>query len=93
MSQIIEVEYQSFLRDLRVATDTKKKIEKGDKEAWMAFVKRHEVPEAGMTVHAMGKAMSGKIKSVIIDGVGRADGYYIYSTDDQFCLKYTVGQE
>lgn len=91
--QIIEIDYQDFLKALRHATDAKKKIEKNEKEAWVAFVKKHEVPEAGMTVHAMSKAMSGKIKSVVIDGVGAANGYYIYSTVDQFCLKYTVGPE
>lgn len=91
--RIIEVEYQDFLRALRHATDAKRKIEKTDKEAWMAFVKKHAVPEAGMRVHAMAGAMSGKIRGVIIDGEGAADGYYLYSPDDQFCLKYELGGE
>jgi hypothetical protein len=37
--------------------------------------------------------MSGKTKVVIITGEGKADGYYIYSPDDLFCLKYDLGLE
>jgi len=51
------------------------------------------VPEAGMGVKAKAGAMSGNTKAVIIDGVGATDGYYIYSSDDLFCLKYDLGQE
>ena len=29
----------------------------------------------------------------IIDGAGKADGYYIYSSDDLFCIKYDLGLE
>ena len=35
---------------------------------------------------------SSKLRSMIIDGAGEADGYYMYSPDDQFCLKYEVGE-
>jgi hypothetical protein len=89
---MIEIHYPEFLKILRVATDTNKKIDKTDKEAWAAFVKKHKVPEAGFAVHAKAGAMSGKLRSVIIDGAGEADGYYMYSPDDQFCLKYEVGE-
>jgi len=44
-------------------------------------------------VKARSGAMSGKTKVVIIDGDGKADGCYIYSADDQFCLKYDLGRE
>ena len=95
MSQprIVELDYQQFLRTLRDAVNSKQTIEKTEKEAWARFVKKHDVPEAGMGVYAKAGAMSGKTKAVIIDGAGASDGYYIYSADDLFCLKYEVGGE
>ena len=89
---IIEVEYHDFLKILQLATDSKNKIEKADKERWAGFVRTHKVPEAGMAVKAKAGAMSGNTKVVIIDGAGETDGYYIYSSDDLFCLKYDLGQ-
>jgi len=90
---IIEVEYHDFLKILQHATDTKKKIDKADKARWVSFVRKHKVPEAGMAVKANAGAMSGNTKSVIINGAGGSDGYYIYSSDDLFCLKYDLGLE
>lgn len=88
---IIEVEYHAFLALLRRATDSQKKIEPSEKERWAQFVRQHNVPEAGMGVKAAARSMSGKTKAVIISGAGKADGYYIYSRDDLFCLKYDLG--
>lgn len=88
---IFEVDYHTFLGLLRRATDTDRKIEPSEKERWAAFVRQHNVPEAGMAVKAAAGAMSGKTKAVIITGAGKADGYYIYSKDDLFCLKYDLG--
>lgn len=91
--RIIEVRYQEFLAILQRATDSKKKIDIADKERWDKFVRKHNVPEAGMAVKASAGAMSGKTKAVIVDGDGKGDGYYIYSADDLFCLKYDLGLE
>lgn len=88
---IVEVNYQTFVVILRRATDSKKKIDVADKERWDRFVREHSVPEAGMAVTAAAGAMSGKTKAVIIAGEGKADGYYIYSPADLFCLKYDLG--
>ena len=90
---IVEVDYHAFLVVLRRATDSNKKIEPSDKERWAQFVRQHNVPEAGMAVKAASGAMSGKTKAVIITGAGKSDGYYIYSKDDVFCLKYDLGLE
>jgi len=89
--RIIEIDYQAFRGILRQATDTNKKIDVADKEQWNAFVRKHDIPEAGMAVKARAGAMSGKTKLVIIDGTGKDDGYYIYSPDDLFCLKFDLG--
>jgi hypothetical protein len=88
---IIEIKYQEFLGILQRATDSKKKIDIADKERWNKFVREHNIPEAGMAVKAKAGAMSGKTKAVIVDGVGKDDGYYIYSPQDLFCLKYDLG--
>jgi len=92
-ARIVEVDYSKFLRILGEAKNSKQTIEKTDKEAWKTFVKKHDVPEGGMGSHAKAGAMSGKTEAVIIEGAGASDGYYIYSSDDQFCLKYELGDE
>jgi len=37
--------------------------------------------------------MSGKADLVIIDGAGKSDGDYVYSSDEEFCLKFESGVE
>jgi hypothetical protein len=91
--RILEIKYHDFLEILQHATNAKKKIDIADKERWRKFVREHNVPEAGMGVKAKAGAMSGKTKAVIIDGDGKADGYYIYSSEDLFCIKYDLGLE
>lgn len=95
MSQprIIEIPYHDFQKILLHATNARKKIEKFDKTAWVDFVQKHKIPEAGMNVKGKRGAMTGNIKAVIIDGDGAADGYYVYSADDLFCIKYELGLE
>ena len=88
---IIEISYQEFLSIYRRATDAGKKIDTSDKERWSRFVREHKIPEAGMAVKAKAGVMSGKTRVVIIDGAGKADGYYIYSPEALFCLKYDLG--
>ena len=91
--RIIEVPYHEFEKNLQRATDTNKTIEKINQPAWSAFVRRHQIPEAGMAVHAGVGAVSGKLQAVIIDGTGDSDGYYIYSSGDRYCMKYELGTE
>lgn len=91
--RIIEVDYQEFLAIYRRATDSGKKIDVTDKERWTRFVREHNIPEAGMAVKAKAGVMSGKSRVVIVDGDGKADGYYIYSPDALFCLKYDLGRD
>ena len=91
--RIIEIEYHDFLTILQHATDSKQRIDKTDKEHWNGFVRKHKVPEAGMAVKAKAGAMSGNTKAVIIEGAGATDGYYIYSSEDLYCLKYDLGEE
>lgn len=91
--RIIEINYPEFMAILRRATISKAKIDISEKDRWEKFVREHKIPEAGMAVKASSGAMSGKTKAVIIDGLGKADGYYIYSSEDVYCLKYDLGRE
>lgn len=90
---IIEISYQEFLAIYRRATDAGKKIDISDKERWNRFVRENKIPEAGMAVKAKAGVMSGKTRVVIIDGAGKTDGYYIYSPEALFCLKYDLGRD
>ena len=92
-ARILEIEYHDFLKILQRATDAKKKIEIADKGRWSNYVRQHKVPEAGMGVKARAGAMSGNTKAVIIDDAGADDGYYIYSSDDLFCLKFEPARD
>ena len=92
-ARILEIEYHDFLEILQRATDSKKKIDIADKIRWRNYVREHKVPEGGMGVKAKAGAMSGNTRSVIIDDAGTDDGYYIYSSDDLFCLKFEPGND
>jgi len=95
MSQrrIYEIHYPEFAKILRKAADTKKKIEQHDKEAWVNYVRKHDVPEGAMAFKGKNGTLSGSFRLVIIDGTGATDGYYVYAPDEQFCLKFESGQE
>jgi hypothetical protein len=92
-ARILEIEYHDFLKMLQRATDSKKKIDIADKARWKHYVREHKVPEAGMGVKAKAGTMSGNTKSVIIDDAGTEGGYYIYSSDDLYCLKFEPGTD
>ena len=89
--RIYEVQYSDLSSILRKLTNSSKKIEKSDKEAWTAWVKKHNVPEAAVMSRGKTGTMSGKLDAVIIDGVGTADGYYVYSADESVCMKFESG--
>lgn len=90
--RIYEVQYSDLASILR-KTNADKKIEKSDKEAWKAYVKKHNVPEGAMLSRGKTGTMSGKVERVIVNGLGAADGYYVFSADESFCLKFESGLE
>lgn len=90
--RIDEVQYSDLARILRKA-NADVKIEKSDKEAWKAYVKKHNVPEGAMLSRGKTGTMSGKVETVIINGLGASDGYYVFSADESFCLKFESGLE
>ena len=95
MSQrrIFELFYPDFSSILRTANDKHKTIQKSNKEAWADYVRKHDVPEPALMVRGKAGTLSGKVSVVIIDGAGSSDGYYVYSSDEEFCLKFESGLE
>ena len=91
--RIYEVQYSDLSNILRRPSNSGKKIEKSDKERWMAYVRKHDVPEAAIMSRGKTGTMSGKVDAVIIDGLGAADGYYVFSADESFCVKFESGLE
>jgi hypothetical protein len=91
--RIYEVQYSELSGILRKSIYSSNKIEKSDKDAWKAYVKKHNVPEGAMLSRGKTGTMSGKVEAIIIDGVGTADGYYVFSEAESFCLKFESGQE
>ena len=91
--RIYELDFPDFSNMLRAASSNHKTIEKTDKEAWVSYVRKHDVPEAAMFSRGKAGTMSNKVNFVIIDGAGKSDGYYVYSADEAFCLKFESGLE
>ena len=89
--RIIECHYPDFERDLRSATNQKCKVEPVDKEAWEAYVAKHDVPEPALKAKANAATMSGNTEAVIIEGAGSTDGYYRYSAAERMALKFESG--
>jgi hypothetical protein len=95
MSQrrIIEFNYSDFSSLLRRAAKENHKIEKTDREAWAEYVRKYNVPEAAVFSRGKTGTMSGNVEGVIISGAGSSDGYYVFSRDEQYCLKFDPGDE
>jgi len=90
--RIYEFQYLDFRFTLRRATKSGKKIEKTNREAWMDYVRKHNVPEAAMMSRGKSGTMFGNLNAVIIEGAGESDGYYVFSDDEEFCLKFESGE-
>jgi hypothetical protein len=89
--RVIECHYPDFERDLRTATNQKHKIEPTNKAAWEAFVAKHDVPEPALKTKANAATMSGRTEAVIIEGAGSIDGYYRFSRDERYAMKFESG--
>ena len=86
-SRVVEVNYHEFMTALRTAGETGTRIERSDKARWSQYITEHGVHEASCRRIAAGRG-SGDVKSVIIDSEGDWNGFYVYSPDDQMCLKF-----
>ena len=89
--QIVEVDYFEFKTQLRRATNSGRQIEITDKKPWQEYIQKNKIPDAALAVHARSRSTSGKLKQAIIADDSPWDGYYVYSPDEEFCLKLDLG--
>lgn len=88
-ARVVEVNYHDFLSKLQRATDVGGKIEKKmDKEKWNEYIKKHDIKEAAFL--KAGAAKFSNVIPVVIDHDAEWDGIYLYSKDDEACLKWVV---
>lgn len=87
-ARIIEVNYHDFLAKLQRAADIEGKIEKTEKEKWSKYIRTHNIKEAAFL--KAGAAKFSNVTPVIIDHDDEWDGIYLYSKDDEACLKWVV---
>ncbi len=74
-ARIYELQYTEFTLILRKSVDTRKKIDKAEKAAWMKYVNKHNVPEAAMEV----KGKSGKARTPITFCIERRGCPHFYT--------------
>ncbi|MEJ2159913.1 MAG: hypothetical protein P8X53_05460 [Chromatiales bacterium] len=85
--KIVEQNYFEFKAALRKAVDEGNRLEPKEKERWRAWVKKHRIQEAAFRSLAEGRFEG--IAPVIIDDDGPWGGYYLFSTAEEACLKWT----
>ncbi len=85
--RILEVAYPKFKAILTVAVRDGQKFDPSQKVEWKEALKPYKNSEAGFKVRANAKTLSGITNAVIIAGLGEDDGYYLYSIDEQVCMK------
>ena len=86
--KIVEVDYYQFSERLRRATDAGKRLEKSDQPEWDNFVAAQNVNEVAMA--SWGRSKFENTTPVIINDGGSWQGYYVFSKEDEACLKWTL---
>jgi hypothetical protein len=88
--RIYTVYYVDFVDALQKAINAGQRIDKTEKQRWADYVRKNKIPEAAMSKRGESMCLGGRIESVIINDNGEWEGYYVYSKDDQFCVKFDV---
>ena len=88
--RIYSVNYFDFVTALRKAINAGHRIDKTEKQLWAGYVRKNKIPEAAMSKNAESMQVGGRVESVIINDNGEWEGYYVYSKEDQFCVRYDV---
>ncbi|MEZ4652250.1 MAG: hypothetical protein R3E12_01210 [Candidatus Eisenbacteria bacterium] len=89
-SRLVEMDYFEFKRQLKTAADAGRRIEKTDKEKWSAYIRQHGIMEAGSEAIARSQTGATDITSVVLEGEGAWDGFFIYSKDAVTCYKFIL---
>ena len=85
--RILEVAFPKFRSILTAARREGEKYDPSQKAEWREALGPYKQSEAGFKVRANAKTLSGATEAVIIAGLGEDDGYYLYSNDEQVCMK------
>lgn len=89
--RIYSVYYFDFVTALRKATNAGHRIEKTEKQRWADYVRSNKIPEAAMSKRGESMLVGGRVEFTIINDNGEWEGFYVYSKEDQFCIKYDLG--
>jgi hypothetical protein len=89
-SRLVEMDYFEFKRQLKVAADAGRRIEKTDREKWVAYIREHGIMEAGSEAIARSQTGAADVTSVVLEGDGKWDGFFIYSQDALACYKFVL---
>jgi hypothetical protein len=79
-----------FKRELKAAADAGRRIEKTDKPRWTAYIRQHGIMEAGAETIARSQTGAEDVQSVVIEGDGEWNGFFIYSQDALVCYKVVL---
>ena len=85
--KIVEVNYHEFRVGLKKAANTGIRVEPQDTADWHEYVQAHKVNEVAMA--SWGKSKYGSVVPVIITS-GKWSGYYVFSSDEEGCLKWSL---
>jgi hypothetical protein len=83
---IVDVDYYQFQAALRRAIDTGERIDRTDKKRWADWVRENHIKEGAFRSFANGKYQG--LEPVIIDNNGEWRGYYLFSVEEEACLKW-----
>jgi len=84
---IVDQNYFEFKRALQHAVDAGTCIERSDKDRWKQWVRAHRVQEAAFL--SLASVRFDSPRAVIIDDEGPWGGYYLYTPQEEACLKWT----
>ena len=86
---IVEMDYYSFKQALQSAAKSGARIERTDKERWNDWVRENQIKEAAFK--SFGDGMYEGLEPVIIASEDDWQGYYLVSTIEEACLKWSPG--
>lgn len=82
---MIQTDYYGFRQLYREALGRGAAISQTDDSRWRDYIAAHSINEFGALAIARGR-MSGPVPVIVALGEDR-DGFYVYSEDDEICLR------
>jgi hypothetical protein len=83
---IVDIDYHRFRVALRAATNAGQRIERSHKKRWDDWVRENHIKEGAFKSFANGKYQG--LEPVIIDNNDEWRGYYLFSEEEEACLKW-----